>query len=124
MGNLKVHGVTFEGRQKYLHKLFRRSDTCTVRLIPEPKNAYDRFAIGVWADVPKTVGEPVLSKIGYLKGGLGGEQVRLPEGLTYGGAISELFYRTGKWPTFNARIFREADTYGVRIAHNLYEVMG
>ena len=43
--NIRVAGVTYEGRQEYLSRLTGEEP---VRLVPEPENQYDNNAIAVY----------------------------------------------------------------------------
>lgn len=58
---LKVAGVTFEGRQVYLKKLYESKAKPDVRLIMEPTNPYDPNAVRVEFKV-----EEAWQHVGYV----------------------------------------------------------
>lgn len=59
---LKVAGVTFEGRQVFLKKLYEDKVKPAVRLIMEPTNPYDGNAVKVEFEV-----EGAWQHVGYIE---------------------------------------------------------
>lgn len=54
--HIRVAGVTYEGRQEYLARLFGNEP---VRLIPEPENKFDSNALAVHVSVPISIDRQV-----------------------------------------------------------------
>lgn len=58
----KVAGVTFKGRQAYLHAMYGNEP---VRIVPEPTNPYDPNALAVHIAIPEG-GSTMIRHVGYI----------------------------------------------------------
>lgn len=61
----KIVGTTFEGRQDLLAECKRLGIT-GLRLVPDPANRYDPYAVGVEAEVNNGNGNKTIMRLGFL----------------------------------------------------------
>lgn len=61
----KIVGTTFEGRQDILDQC-RRQNVKNLRLLPEPMNKYDPYAVAVVAEIRDADGSQKTVQLGYL----------------------------------------------------------
>lgn len=105
--NVKVSGVTYEGRQEHLAKLEGNEP---VRLVPEPTNAYDPNAIAVMIAVKGDV-----LHCGYIPKELAAQIAPVMEGESFDCSIEAV---TGGFELSNG----DFAAYGLRLKVELPDV--
>ena len=105
--NIRVAGVTYEGRQEYLSRLTGEEP---VRLVPEPENQYDNNAIAVYIATKDGV-----KHCGYIPKELAAQIAPVMDNEAFMASIEAI---TGGFEMYNG----DTAAYGLRIAVELPDI--